>query len=114
MTTEPRKDRCGRCYQRAYHGRDRAAACACCDNPDPRVLVRKTLADGMVTLCGNCATTAGRRRLTLEELRAEVRPAGDRRGGDRRRGDRRGPERRVHVAFEDLDERRSSDRRAVA
>jgi hypothetical protein len=114
MTANPRKGCCPRCYQRDYHGRELELACATgCGQGDPRTLVRKTLAGEMHTLCGNCSTIAGRRPLSLEDLRAEVLAPGDRRGGDRRRRDRRGSDRRGRLELVD-DERRGRDRRARA
>jgi hypothetical protein len=113
MTREPRRGRCVRCYQRAYHGRELARACACCTaNPDPRALVRKRLASGMATLCGNCSAIAGRRPVSLEQLRAELRAAGGRRRADRRGADRRRLERRAGPELVDV-ERRARDRRAA-
>ena len=83
-TQEPRKGLCQRCYLAAYTGRTVAAACECCSVADPRVLVRRRIGEAMSTVCGNCAAVLGRRPLTLEALRAEVRPASDRRQADRR------------------------------
>jgi hypothetical protein len=89
--------------------------CACCGRAgDPRALVRKRLADGMHTLCGNDAAIAGRRSVTLAELRAELQPSSDRRQDDRRRRDRRSyRDRRDPVDLgRDDDERRELERRA--
>jgi hypothetical protein len=55
------------------------------------MLTRKTLADGVATLCGSHAMLAGRRTLSLPELVAEAFPSGDRRQKDRRNEDRRTP-----------------------
>jgi hypothetical protein len=112
-TSNPRRGCCPRCYQNDYHGRAREPACECCSNGDPRVLVRRTLAGELHTLCGNCSTIAGRRPLTLEQLRAEVLPLDNRRGGDRRRADRRVLERRERLELVD-DEQRGADRRGRA
>lgn len=80
------------------------------------MLVRRTLADGPRTLCGNHAQLLGKRSLPLAELAAEAFAAGDRRRGERRRADRRGPfERRATFDVERLleDDRRASGRRAA-
>ena len=76
---------------RAYTGRELANGCAVCGLRDARMLTRKTLADGVATLCGSHAMLAGRRTLSLPELVAEAFPAGDRRQSDRRNEDRRTP-----------------------
>lgn len=70
-----------------------------CAVADRRVLRRHRLAEGLVTLCANHAAVAGRRPLTVEQLRAECYPLGDRRGSsERRSADRRVPgERRLRV-----------------
>ena len=68
-----------------------------CGPRDRRVLVRRTLAGVRVVLCGNCATIAGRRPLTLKALTAEVFVPGDHRQGERRARDRRGVDRRAGV-----------------
>lgn len=96
-TNEPRRGLCPKCYQAAYNGREKGDACAACTHADPRALVRRRVAGASTpaTLCGNCAAILGRRRVTLDELRAELRAAGDRRGLGRRRGyERRTDERR--------------------
>lgn len=114
-TTEPRKGLCFACYQRDRRGHDRAKACAVCAVGDPRVLRRHKLALGFETLCANHSAIAGRRRITLGELRAECFPSGDRRRTDRRHADRRGgPERRTRVDVERLlegDSRKGGRRR---
>jgi hypothetical protein len=51
------------------------AHCGACGLEDVRLLRWLALADGRVPACGNCATLAGRRRLTLDELTAEVLPS---------------------------------------
>lgn len=48
------------------------SSCAACGLADMRVLRWLALLDGRVPACGNCGTLAGRRRLTLAELVAEV------------------------------------------
>jgi len=59
------------------------------------VLRRHKLRDGFVVLCANHAAIAGRRTLSLTELRGECVPPGDRRGGiERRQTDRRHTDRR--------------------
>lgn len=92
-TAEPRGGLCSACYQRTRRGHHVAeSACRVCGAADRRTLRRHKLAEGIVTLCANDAAVAGRRTLTLEQLRAEVLPQGDRRGPSRRRQDRRGSE----------------------
>lgn len=118
-TDEPRKGQCMRCYLAAYNGRQKGAACSVCCQSDPRVLVRRTVAGvAGTTLCANCSTILGRRPLTLEQLRTELRAPGDRRLADQRTGrDRRAGERREGVSLERLLgaelERRAGGRRAV-
>ena len=108
-----------RCYLAAYNGRQKGAACSVCCQSDPRVLVRRTVAGvAGTTLCANCSTILGRRPLTLEQLRTELRAPGDRRLADQRTGrDRRAGERREGVSLERLLgaelERRAGGRRAV-
>lgn len=116
-TSEPRRGRCWGCYFREHRGREVDQACACCGTRDRRVLGLLTLADGRVTTCGNCARVAGKRKLELEQLRAEVFPPGDRRASDRRVGDRRDhADRRQRVEVEhllsDSDRRDSYGRRS--
>ena len=114
-TREPRRGLCPRCYQNDHHDRPRAPSCACCGQGDPRTLLRRTLAGELVTLCGNCSAVAGRRPLTLEALRAEVRAPGDRRGGDRRRRDRRALDRRERLELVEGEQRAAAgDRRESA
>ena len=91
LATHPRRGLCQRCYMRAYTGRELANGCGVCGLRDTRLLTRKTLADGVATLCGSHAMLAGRRTLSLPELVAEAFPAGDRRRTDRRNEDRRTP-----------------------
>jgi hypothetical protein len=66
------------------------------------------------TLCGNHSAVAGRRMLTLEELRAECFPPGDRRARDRRLADRRTPaERRAdRVSLENVHRLLEPEKRA--
>lgn len=117
-TTEPRRGLCFACYLRAYRGHVADGACAACGLEDRRVLRRHRLADGLATLCANHAAIAGRRTLTLEALRAECYPPGDRRQGEQRRADRRAVgDRRTAPTVEQLlavaDERRHAGRRAA-
>lgn len=117
-TSEPRKGACSACYQRARRGHDHDGACSVCGLADARVLRRHQLADGWTTLCANDAALAGRRPLSLHQLRAERYPDGDRRGADRRAGDRRDASvRRARVVVERLvgddDRRERVGRRAV-
>jgi hypothetical protein len=66
-----------------------------CGIADARVLRRHRLKDGLVVLCANHAAIAGRRGMTLTELRGECCPPGDRRAGsERRQNDRRTTTRR--------------------
>jgi len=80
-----RRDMCQRCYMAQYNGRQPGLECECCGQSDPRLLTRRRL-DGETwfTLCGNCFVLSGKRLLTLEALRLELHPAGDRRGQERR------------------------------
>jgi hypothetical protein len=95
-TDEPRKGLCPGCYQDDYHGRTLGPACEACDKGEARVLGRRSIGGIYRTLCGDCERILGRRRITIDALRMEVRPAPhDRRQGGRRTGDRRGPGRRA-------------------
>lgn len=67
-----RRHRCARCSVRATRGTLAEGPCEACGLADPRVLRRLTLRDGTVTACACCASVAGRRPLTLSELRGEV------------------------------------------
>ena len=111
---EPRKGLCFGCYMRSRRGHETGLACECCGVTDRRVLRRHAL-DELRTLCANCSAVAGRRALSLDELRCEVFPPGDRRGPGRRTGDRRAPvDRRQRVEVEHLlsdADRRGSGRR---
>ena len=111
---EPRKGLCFGCYMRSRRGHETGPACECCGVTDRRVLRRHAL-DELRTLCANCSAVAGRRALSLDELRCEVFPPGDRRGPGRRTGDRRAPvDRRQRVEVEHLlsdADRRGSGRR---
>ena len=80
-TDRPRRGRCPACYRRAQRGHAVAKPCAVCGIADLRVLRRHKLRDGFVVLCANHAAIAGRRTLTLTELRGECAPPGDRRAG---------------------------------
>lgn len=114
-TTEPRRGLCKGCHLREHRGHLAAGPCAVCGTGDRRVLRRHLLSGGPVTLCANDSAIAGRRPLSLDQLRAEVRAPSDRRGQDRRRGDRRVPiVRRARVEVDGLldDRRRIVDRRA--
>jgi len=117
-TTEPRRGLCMGCRLRVLRGHVASGCCSVCGTTDARVLRRHRLADGLATLCANDAAIAGRRPLTVAELRAEVFPAGDRRQGDRRRADRRnfGDDRRQRFdAARLLDgDTRQGDRRVSA
>jgi hypothetical protein len=78
------------------------------------VLRRHVLAASRSTLCANHAAIAGRRKITLTELRAECYPPGDRRARERRKADRRTPsERRERQNVDALlgSERRGTRRR---
>jgi hypothetical protein len=98
-----KKGLCPACYLRSHRGGATGKACAVCAVGDPRVLRRHKLALGFETLCANHSAIAGRRRITLGELRAECFPLGDRRRTDRRHADRRGgPERRTRTDVEKL------------
>ncbi|MCC6665668.1 MAG: hypothetical protein IT375_18075 [Polyangiaceae bacterium] len=94
-----------------------AKPCAVCGIADLRVLRRHKLRDGFVVLCANHAAIAGRRTLTLTELRGECAPPGDRRAGaERRQSDRRHVERRRAPAPTPPGgvERRATERRTKA
>ena len=87
-----------------------------CGIADRRLLRRHKLAEGWAVLCANHAAIAGRRVLSLDALRAEVFPDGDRRQEERRAAGRRAPvarRQRVDVTLSDdsrgLPGRRSSD-----
>jgi hypothetical protein len=85
-----------------------------CGIADARVLRRHKLKDGLVVLCANHAAIAGRREVTLTELRGECCPPGDRRAGaERRREDRRHRTRRIkrETAGPNNERRRRSERR---
>ena len=112
-TTEPRKGLCFACYQRQGRGHETALECACCGVKDRRVLRRHRLGEDWSTLCANCSAIAGKRPLTLEVLKAEVFPVGDRRSAGRRICDRRVPaERRHRVEIAGLlNDLRNHDRR---
>lgn len=117
-TAEPRRGMCFACYQRARRGHVASSACAVCATADRRVLRRHQLVDGWTVLCANHAAVAGRRSISLLELRAEVSPEGDRRAADRRREDRRSPAqpRRARVDVDRLlleSERREVGRRGA-
>ena len=82
----PGRDKCSGCSVRSSRGHLVTGPCAACGQDDQRVLRRHTLAGGPVVLCANDSAIAGRRLLTLDELRSELRPleAGRRTGRDRR------------------------------
>ncbi len=106
---------CDRCYMRQYNKRDMKPACEVCAHADARALVRRRLnGSTWTTLCGNCATIAGRRKMDVSELEDEVFPEGDRRQPNRRVGSsRRGAHRReINIGALDGNEKRSRDRRA--
>ena len=71
QTEEPRRGLCFACYQRERRGHDVSDACAVCETRDARVLRRHALVCGPSTLCANHSAIAGRRALTLDELRSE-------------------------------------------
>ena len=114
-----RKGMCDTCYYQDYNAKNKESYCECCGWSDLRALVRRRLdRENWSTLCGNCATIAGRRVMTLDKLRSEVIPDGDRRQRDRRNGsDRRnlGKTRRERedqrLLTRDTPERRGDDRR---
>ena len=111
-----RKGMCFRCYQRERRGRSLVGKrCAVCSVEDQRVLQFHRMAEGHVVLCANHATIAGKRSITLDELKDECFPAGDRRQEDRRRSDRRNYRERRQDDWHSIDdeERRSyQERRA--
>jgi hypothetical protein len=92
-----------------------AKPCSVCGINDVRVLRRHKLRDGFVVLCANHAAIAGRRSMTLTELRGECSPPGDRRSGtERRNADRRHTDRRRQTeASPPGTERRATDRRVA-
>lgn len=108
---------CQRCYMASYNNRQTGLECECCGQPDLRLLTRRRLdGENWTTLCGNCFILSGKRVLTLEALRLELHPAGDRRGNERRSNrfsrrysSRRGAFDRRWIAPENRD---SSERRA--
>ena len=77
--------------------------------------MRRKFGEDMRTVCGDCFVLRGRRDLSIEELRAEVYPPGDRRSEGRRRTDRRAPsERRERPTWmPEGDARQSLDRRVA-
>jgi hypothetical protein len=91
---KPKKGLCAGCYLRGYRRHTLGSECRICGTRDQRVLRRHVLAASTSTLCANHSAIAGRRKITLTELRAEVYPEGDRRHAERRRSDRRGPRER--------------------
>ncbi len=118
-TTTSRKGRCQRCYMQYYKGCETDSSCEACDMGDMRFLTRRRL-DGVnwTTLCGNCAILAGKRKITLEDLKTELYPDGDRRASERRTStkrrfkDNRTDERRIYSNLQRADsERRDNDRR---
>lgn len=73
-----RRGLCDRCYMAQNRGSETAASCESCGHADLRALVRKRFpVDGCGsaawhTVCGNCSVIAGRRGITMEELRSET------------------------------------------
>jgi len=68
-----------------YNGRKIGLQCECCGLADVRMLTRKRLdGEAWTTLCGNCGLLAGKRKMTLAELRELRFPAGDQRQRERR------------------------------
>lgn len=63
---------CTSCTLRKCRGAETGPACEACGYADLRVLRLLKLTDGVRTVCGNCSVLAGRRALSLVELRAEV------------------------------------------
>lgn len=109
---------CNGCYLAEYHDREKKSECQCCSQGDLRVLVRRKDIDDetWLTLCANCAQIRGKRKLTLDQLKTELMPLGDRRTGDRRKVRRRMFERRSGKdrrfwEREEIEERRKMDRR---
>jgi hypothetical protein len=92
-----------------------AKPCAVCGIADVRVLRRHRLRDGFVVLCANHAAIAGRRSLTLTELRGECAPVGDRRSGSERRNNerRQNDRRRAQAPPPAGSERRRGERRTT-
>lgn len=82
---EQRRGLCNRCYLAEYHGQELGLCCEVCGFGDRRMLVRRKIDGEYHTLCGNCATLWGRRKMSVEDLRAELFPDDDRRSGDRRK-----------------------------
>lgn len=72
-----RRGKCDRCYQREWRGIEVASACEACACTDARVLGRRRMPEGegetWRTLCANCIAIAGKRWMTLDALRVEVR-----------------------------------------
>lgn len=113
-----RRKMCCACYLREHRGHTVDGDCAVCGVSDVRMLRRHRLGeDGeeMVSLCANHAAVAGRRKMTLRQLIAELSPGRDDRRNleSRRAGDRRKPAPR-RASFEPrLDEQRDdTERRA--
>lgn len=104
-TDEPRRGLCQGCYLREFRGHVRASACVCCGYSDARALRRHRLEGEMRTLCAICSAIAGRRPITLDALRLEVRRPAGRRVGERRV--------KVSLAWVALADRRKADRRAA-
>ncbi len=105
---------CSKCYQRQYNARYVGTVCECCGHTDTRALGRRRLnCEDWTTLCGNCLLISGKRKMTLEQLKGEVYPEGDRRQPNRRTGaSRRGaPRREMDLGALDGAEKRSTDRR---
>lgn len=73
-TIDPQVKRhtCPVCAIRKCRGLVPGPACEVCTHTDARVLRLLRLADGTYTTCGNCSAIAGRRALSLEQLRAEA------------------------------------------
>lgn len=115
---EQRRGLCNRCYLAEYHDREIGSSCEVCNLGDLRMLVRRKMIDGHYhTLCGNCSVLWGRRKIAIDDLRAEL-FADDRRNGDRRSNGVR----RTYLQREGVDprlwdrddspERRDDDRRS--
>jgi len=114
-TDNIRKGLCVKCYLAQWRGASTGEACECCSKSDKRVLMRRKFGEDMRTVCGDCFVLRGRRDLSIEQLRAEVYPPGDRRSDGRRRQDRRAPlERRERPSWmPEGDARQSLDRRVA-
>lgn len=71
---DPRSKRhtCAACTMRKCRGAQTGEACEACGHGDRRVLRILRLADRSITACGNCTALAGRRAITVEQLRAEL------------------------------------------